>query len=172
MSTEVVAFWGSLIGGGLGALSGFFVVYQQKRVERQERRAQLLHRLKYILPRIGSIGEATVVVNESLRERSDLLDEVIELRASYERVADFEMYLGGDSDLTGKVRTFIVEAAIVANQALTADRELARLEYERGNGRSISDVVDPIQSRLGQAKNRMATWKGEADEYMRELGAL
>ena len=168
-----VAVIAALVGakeGGKRALQGAQIAMREEAaLNRDALREQLKHRLRYVLPRLGSIGAAAATLEVPLGSRPDLMEEVCDLRASYERLSDSGVHLES-ADFDGRVRTFMTEAAIVARHALGDEEERARLEFELANGRSVSTVMPLVEQRLQGARNRMRAWSAEADRLLRELG--
>src|SRR5947207_978255 len=55
LDTWIIAV-ATLVGGFLAVAGGFIAVALQEKAQRDSRRMQLVHRLRYILTRLGSIG--------------------------------------------------------------------------------------------------------------------
>ena len=169
MDTWILAI-ATLVGGILAVSAGFLVVKLQGDAERLLRRDQLKRRLRYVLGRVGSLGQSAAALNIPLYDRPDILEEVVSNVASYERLADFGLYLK-EPAFDDAVRTFLIEAAVEARQVLVDGARTIALRQDHSSRSDYQQETNDLAARIQGARNVMGGWKEEARQLLERLNS-
>jgi hypothetical protein len=164
----LAAIGGAVVGARMSAKSAVAALTEQARIDRETKKGQLVQRLRYVLPRMRSFGQTFSASEAGAPLRLDIMHEVVELWAAYDRLSDHGVFLSS-LDFDYRARTYLMEAAITARLAIRNEEYDQKLGLQQLLGQSTSRERERTSVLRGQYLNRTRTWAEEGSQLLNEL---
>lgn len=158
---------GATLGGKLASNAALRAMREEARQVREVSRAQLLGRLRLVLPRIGSLGQVIAGWGPEQPIRPDMLESTVALWEWYDRLSDRLIHVAPNG-LASRIHVFIMEAGIIAKGALETERRVT--EFRSVYGEEAEGAPTETAKTLRQQTIAVAgTWSETARQLIAEL---
>jgi hypothetical protein len=154
------ALLGAIVGGWMVNRGALHTLREQDRLRRQDAKAQLQSRAKYVLQRLRGVAQALEGHSADKPISIEFLESALRYCASFQRLGDYGVYFRA-SEFDDKLRTFMTEAESVVVSALAGERESAAAADGVLRGISGSHIIQRVGIERGQRLARIRVWPQE-----------